>query len=211
MQRWQNGTAYKRNPHFNAAIQKYGWDSFEHIILCKNLSFETACLYEKFYIKCFNLKDNRYGYNMTDGGEGTWGYVFTETQREKMRINNSGKSNPCFGRTGSLHPMFGLKGKDNPNFGSKRTIEQRQRISKGRKGMRFSETHLQHMRESAKHGKDSVFSRAVDMFDINMKYIRTFDCLTEAAQFVKADVSNITKCCRGKIKTSKGYIWRYKE
>ena len=22
--RWQNGTAYNRNPHFNAAIEKYG-------------------------------------------------------------------------------------------------------------------------------------------------------------------------------------------
>ena len=39
--RWgKNGENYKESPHFYAAIQKYGWDNFEHIILKENLTKE---------------------------------------------------------------------------------------------------------------------------------------------------------------------------
>jgi len=32
--RWEsNGYYYRDSPYFYAAIQKYGWDNFEHIIL----------------------------------------------------------------------------------------------------------------------------------------------------------------------------------
>ena len=39
--RWGiNGNNYKSSPHFYAAIQKYGWDNFEHNILFENLNYE---------------------------------------------------------------------------------------------------------------------------------------------------------------------------
>ncbi len=207
--RWQNGTAYKRNPHLNSAIQKYGWGNFDHIILHTNLSYEDACMYEKKYIKDLNLKNNKYGYNMTDGGEGICGYVFTDKQREKMKKNNSGKNNPCFGRVGNLHPMYGKRGELNPNYGRKATNEQKQHISEGRKGMVFSESHLLHMRQSAKRGSENVHSRSVAMYDKNKVLIRTFDTATEASVYTGADISNIIKCCRHKIKSSMGYVWEY--
>ena len=34
--RWENGNGYRNNILFNRAIQKYGWDSFEHIVLFEN-------------------------------------------------------------------------------------------------------------------------------------------------------------------------------
>lgn len=46
--RWgKYGQCYKNNSHFYAAIQKYGWDNFEHEILFTNLSLEEASLKEK--------------------------------------------------------------------------------------------------------------------------------------------------------------------
>ena len=45
-QRWQNGKHYKTCPYFYNAIEKYGWDNFEHIILQKNLSQEQANILE---------------------------------------------------------------------------------------------------------------------------------------------------------------------
>ena len=34
--RWNYGRNYKENPYFYNAIQKYGWDSFQHEILYDN-------------------------------------------------------------------------------------------------------------------------------------------------------------------------------
>ena len=46
--RWGvNGRNYKSSPHFYSAIQKYGWDNFEHNILYTNLTKEEACLKEQ--------------------------------------------------------------------------------------------------------------------------------------------------------------------
>ena len=35
--RWQNGTGYRKQELFYTAIQKYGWDNMQHIILAEDL------------------------------------------------------------------------------------------------------------------------------------------------------------------------------
>ena len=42
-QRWRNnGDAYKGCPRFYNAIQKYGWDAFEHTVVSDGLSAKEA-------------------------------------------------------------------------------------------------------------------------------------------------------------------------
>ena len=51
-ERWgRDGSGYKSTPHFYSAIQKYGWDGFEHNILYINCTLEQACELEKALIK----------------------------------------------------------------------------------------------------------------------------------------------------------------
>lgn len=84
--RWKNGYGYKpdkgknQNVAFWNAIQKYGWDNFEHIILADELTESEAKELEKYYIKkyqtfigYFKNRADRKGYNSTLGGEGTCG------------------------------------------------------------------------------------------------------------------------------------------
>jgi len=94
--RWgTNGNRYK-NPYFNNAIKKYGWDKFKHEILESNLSLKRACELEKYYIKLFNTKSPN-GYNLTDGGEGTVGWVPTEDFRRKQsKIHKEQWNDPEF-------------------------------------------------------------------------------------------------------------------
>ena len=66
--RWANGQGYKTQP-FYRAIEKYGWDSFKHDILYKELDYKSACEYEINLIKKYNTTDSKYGYNVSDGGE----------------------------------------------------------------------------------------------------------------------------------------------
>lgn len=71
--------SYKQ-PVFARALNKYkDWDNdWEHIIVCDNLTHEEATLKEVELIALYKSNCNRYrnpsyGYNMTDGGEGSVG------------------------------------------------------------------------------------------------------------------------------------------
>ena len=68
IKRWANGKGYQRNDYFNRAIQKYGWDGFEHLILKECLSQEEACILEKEYIKKYDALNPNKGYNLQEGG-----------------------------------------------------------------------------------------------------------------------------------------------
>ena len=66
--RWSKGKGYKTQHIFGKAIEKYGWDGFEHIILFTGLSEEKAKQTEIDLIREFKTQDGRYGYNITAGG-----------------------------------------------------------------------------------------------------------------------------------------------
>ena len=84
--RWNNGKGYsnKTQPAFAAAIKKYGWDNFEHIILFENLSANEAKQKEIELIAYYHtyIGDNPcMGYNMTRGGQGSLKYLTIEEQQ----------------------------------------------------------------------------------------------------------------------------------
>lgn len=67
--RWgSHGQFYtERQPAIYAAIQKYGWENFEHEILEENLTQDEANVKETYWIQYY--KSNINGYNLTEGGE----------------------------------------------------------------------------------------------------------------------------------------------
>lgn len=94
--RWHvNGTGYSKQTYFWSAIQKYGWDNFEHEVLLTNLTFENACAAEKYLIQYYKSYDKEYGYNLTLGGEGT---CLTEDQRKILSERMKGDGNPFYGK-----------------------------------------------------------------------------------------------------------------
>lgn len=64
------------------------------------------------------------------------------------------------------------------------------------------------------YGKNNVKSRSVIVYDLNNNYIGEFDCMREAKEKLglkyPSQTSYIGYCCRGKVKQTYGYIWRYK-
>lgn len=68
-ERWRkNGKGYQSSPHFWKAIQQYGWDNFEHIILAQHLTREEASEQEKYYISLWETINPEKGYNLREGG-----------------------------------------------------------------------------------------------------------------------------------------------
>ena len=86
--RWINGKGYFRNKHFSDAINKYGWDSFEHIVVESGLSKEQACEIERRLIKEYDTQNKYKGYNITDGGEY---FHHSEESKKLMSKNRKGK------------------------------------------------------------------------------------------------------------------------
>ncbi len=66
--RFKGGSGYSDCPRFYNAIKKYGWGNFNHIILIENLSHEMANIVETEIIKKYNLTNDKFGYNIDDGG-----------------------------------------------------------------------------------------------------------------------------------------------
>ena len=86
--RWQRGLGYVHSTNFYNAILKYGWDNFDHIVLFKDLSKKEAEKKEMELIELYNSNDERYGFNMTNGG---FHPIMTEEQKRKISNTEKGK------------------------------------------------------------------------------------------------------------------------
>lgn len=67
--RWKNGHNYKTCTFFARAIEKYGWDNFQHIILQQgDFSQEELNQKQQYYISFYDTCNPQKGYNISPGG-----------------------------------------------------------------------------------------------------------------------------------------------
>ena len=93
-QRWNNGIGYKKCPAMNNAIRKYGWENIKKEILLENTTEEEAKSLETLLIKLHRSNESGYGYNLTEGGDGTKGYYPSEETRKKRSEALKGRKYP---------------------------------------------------------------------------------------------------------------------
>ena len=92
----QHKNCYGGN-YFHKAIKKYGFENFiyDELIRVKSYNQDNLKLLlntlEKFYIRKYKSSDNRFGYNLTEGGEGSTGYKHTDESKRKMSEFQKGK------------------------------------------------------------------------------------------------------------------------
>ena len=188
--RWgHNGNAYIDSScrALGAAIKKYGWGGFEHIILHKNISLEDARELEKYYIARDKTNVYRfgkeYGYNLTDGGEGVSG-----------SYNRTGENNPFYGKHHSdasraliSESKCGLtSGKNNPNYKKETPQDIKQKISDGV---------TQWYKENPCATRQRVYCVTDGIW---------FESTREASEYYHISESLISACCRGFALTTHG-------
>lgn len=148
--RWGNsGTGYKHNQYFWRAIQKYGWDNFQHIVLADNLSKEWACKLEQDLIWKYQTQSSNYGYNLSAGGEFS-AFGMKHTEETKQRISKSG-----LGRSVSQETREKLS---RVNKGKHLSDEQKEKLRLANLGKKLSEETRQKISQSGKGkrvGKDN--------------------------------------------------------
>ena len=91
--RWKKGDGYRTQKYFKRAIDKYGWNNIQHIILLKNLTKKEACNKEIELIKKYKTNNYKNGYNVSSGGDGANGIIISEKQKEILRKALKGNKN----------------------------------------------------------------------------------------------------------------------
>ena len=94
--RWSNGYGYRKNIFFFRAIQKYGWDNIEHYIFASSLTKDEALNMEICLISLLHSNNQLYGYNLTNGGEGTLGVTPSPEYRKLKSEQMKGENNPFY-------------------------------------------------------------------------------------------------------------------
>ena len=125
-------------------------DRSKIIFLEQNLTELGALALERRMIRWYGRKDTYTGIllNLTDGGEGTSGRVFTEETKQKMSEAKKGKKRKPFSEETKQKMSLSRKGKK----GNPCSEETKQKISEASKGKPHSEERKQKISE-AKKGK----------------------------------------------------------
>lgn len=155
---------------------------------------EEACLKEQELIKFFNSMNRNFGYNSTSGGE-----IFVMNEETKQKLSEAMIGN----KNGLGHPC---------------SEEKKKKISKAQKGRKFTEEHKQKLSEAAKKrhtpcseekkktlSKNYPNKKPVYCEELN----KVFESVQECSRQLGIPATNISKVCRGKGKTCKGYHLKY--
>ena len=152
--RWgKNGYGYKKQPLMWNAIQKYGWDNIEHRIISTGLDKDEADFQEMFYISAYRTNEPEFGYNMTYGGEGTVGKIYSEESRNKMSEKRKGRKITDEQKKKTSETMKYIHSLENGPFSnidykSIWTEERRLKYSVMRTGIKFSDERKNKIREA---------------------------------------------------------------
>lgn len=201
--RWKNGHGYKKgNPYFWNAICKYGWENFYHIVLFKDLSKELANIIESELVKIYNTTDKKYGYNLMNGGNSNRHTEYTKRKIKENHADVSGDKNPFYGKHHTKETINKIKNKLNGKF-----VKEKSPVYK-RKHTPEAIEKMSGERPSVK-GENNPRARKINQYDLDRNFIRSYWGCMEVKELYGYDNSAIAKCCKGIVKTSYGYIWRY--
>jgi hypothetical protein len=98
-----------------------------------------------------------------------------------------------------------------PGKGGKHLVETKQKISITKQGSKHSEKTKQKISSALKGRLPVTPKRAVQQYTKEGVFIREFNSQTAAALFLGVRSSSaICKCCQGKMKSYKDFIWKFK-
>ena len=189
--RWSNGWGYKKQPKIWSDIKESDWNKdWEHNILGKFENEQEALNIEEMFIWLFDSTNG--GYNISSYGNNH--YERSEETKNKISDNHADFS-------GEKHPMFGKHHSEE----SKKKISE---VNTGEKHPMFARHHSE---ESKKRLAESKGVNGILQFSKDGEFIAEYPSAHEAERQTGCNPSSICKCCKGKLKSTGGYIWEYKK
>ena len=210
--RWVCGNGYIKNEHFYRAIQKYGWENIEHIIVEQNLSKNDAAELEIKLIKEYKSNDYKFGYNMSSGGEfGGSGVIVSQETRAKLSQKRKGRKMPEYVKNKISESLKGHYISEE----TKKKISQslKAKNMKGNVSVEETKNILRkkcsgwHHTEEAKRKIREKNEKPVYCFETD----KTYRSLSDAGKELNIKPCYISSVCKGKNKTVKGLHFKFAE
>lgn len=226
--RWGGGCGYANNDHFYRAILKYGWINFQHEILFENLTKEDAEQKEIELIAFYKSDQKEFGYNIQHGGSSNgkhseeakrkiseankgrlpWNYGKHHSEKTKEKISESHKGmhlseetkrKIALVNTGKKQSQKTIKKRVAKLMGHECSPETRAKISQAQKGKVVVVT------QETKDKISKTLSIPVVCVETGVVYYG----ISDASRQTGLQTSSITRCCKGQLKQTGGYHWKY--
>lgn len=192
------------------AIQKFGKENFKIEIL---ETFDTAlfCKASEIYwiekLKSFYWDNSTIGYNMTKGGDGTFGLRLTQQQiANKIKIHPNKRKVCKYDKNHTLIQTYAsiIEAAKDVSISSANIVNCCKGIRKTVGGYYWRYPN-QDFDYELKIGR----KRKVNQYDLQGNYIKTFSSLTEAAKELCISHTKISECCTKKRKSTGNFCWKY--
>lgn len=196
-QSWKVETRFKKyrcslakgQPRLHNSFIKYGISS--HVFEIEAQFPETISqteLDQQEILFCNKYKD--LGHDMMNVREPGNGGKMSEESKIKISIANKGKRHPS---------LYGP-----------RSEETKRKISEGQKGRKLSKEHCQKI--SNRNLGKVTHCKIIEQYSLDEILIREFESISSAERWLnkKGANSNIAACCKGRLKSIYGFIWKYK-
>lgn len=235
--RWSRGNGYKNQQFMWRAIQKYGWDNIEHIIVAENLTKEEACSMEIDLIQKYKSDNSKYGYNIYKGGDlGKLGIPMSAEIKEKLRkVNSTREKTPqeiaqikktlAEYWTPEVRAEFGKQYGGNGflldentaihiydrlcNGENRTTLANEYNVSKSVID-RIAQKKYYAIRNSTNPILQRTFPiQMVYQYDLEGNFLHKYNTIQEASMCSNLNEYTIRACCKHRIEKSKHYKWYY--
>lgn len=206
---WYLGSGIK----LKDAIQKYGRNNFKREILIECYNQIELDEWEYLFIWEYDSQNPKIGYNIANGSVlGAIGEMHPSKLpevREKISKANKGKIRSVESRVNISNSHKGIKLSEDHKLkiglsvkGKKRSDETKKKMSESRKGEKRSDETKRKIRDAK--------SKPILQYSKEGIFIKEFPSANEAARQIGIFSQNINTCCIGRLKTSGGFIWKYK-
>jgi group I intron endonuclease len=199
------------NLHLKNAFNKYGIDSFKFEVL-EECDLALTPSLEMYWMNLLQSFDRKFGYNKASGNPNG---SIKHSLETIIYFKNLKRSDKELNRLKTM------------NIGRKHTEEHKQNLSKLFKNRILTEEWKIKIGEANKNKKRNkecvekmklfrhsqktkdLLSKKCRMFDLNMNFIRDFNSIKEASEFLNCSKSTVVLNLKLKTKTCKGYIFKY--
>lgn len=215
-ERWTQHKIAKDNFYFHIALNKYGWDNFDKFILeqseyyinteeNRNIIISWLDEKESYYINFFNSNNDKYGYNLTEGGH-THGKISTKIPKEHK---SQGKQVEQYDLEGNLVKIWNSIKEiyTTTEFKNDGIQECSKGLRDNYKGFRWK---ILENKKSDNTINPITFAKPILQYDLEGNFIKEFSSSQEVQRILGYNSSLIRSCCRNEIATSKNFIWIFK-